>query len=1205
MFLPPCTDGQALAKAFEEACPFPGPCLPIALHQNINSSYCEQVYAQSTRLQGEQGGSQVEVSSVSLRMTGVPSLCPESDPLRQAGESATVFLGALLLPRRLAEVQSMVSMDNNDIPSSIQVLPRHVNCVPWVLHDMDNNSTPPIVLYGEILLAHEHNVLVLTNATTTALDNAGTWPADASLISLWPNGRVAQRGMQLGPSYSNVASLPTPALLSLAVLTNPAAEAVRLHLWVNGTFHTSIDFSGHGPGSLTNMHMCLANAHPEATVASQWHALDDAWYEHDAARLLGGEDLRSIRTYEEWQFAQLQWRSAEAQLWSQLPLPEAVSALVSWASMEGNDTETQNNNDTMEDPSSSVSLSLSLINVEANFTGLEFHCFLQPPRTMGGDTACLRILGGSHVLFLHSTFILHPPVSNSSRVPELWAEGTASLVYQSLVFVYNAAVSFVNCRFTVAAPPGASSASWSPGQGPGQSDFLPVFLRTAYDAKALRDGCRTLFQHDWRRAAPPVFDVSRQQQCVDFLSQKEDDDEAYLHHVSRAFHSGGFIVSCEACHFSESAGWRTAAILARGPVLLQHSTLAVEEGYRPEDTSPRRQSHSIVQVEEMYNWHTGFAAALLFPPDESVSPSQADNGNNGFDIGVFLQGWSLSGTQWSPHKARNLATSREQSRLFLYDCALHIPTRNHAIEEALPILLGPAWLQNVTLVESILPLEDQKYDEEGSVLGYVTGLQISSLAQRPRWPTATILHHDGISGAAGEYNETVSTVVTLEGVIANEALSSAMEATVSAMEAFTNGMASDRLRPLPVVWHIRCGMLLLPLPAASRTAVNSSGHLIWAAVSMTWSAPQAAIVALLDGNTSFHLGSATVSDVNERAPPPVLHDKVAKQAVNNELRSTLSHMESLAPLTLLAMPGVSASVQDVLFQNITCGAPAAMAASLSQSPEDSEPEAAPSGSGSESQVGHDSSNPPRSHVTFMRTAFLENTGGGLLVRQGGSTSQLHCRVRDAMFHRNTVAAKGGGLLLQLTSPLSQQGEQHHTALAVAIENSTFVQNTAVQNGGGLACEVVGGSSSGTETRWRLPLLHVFFWMVLLEGNVAEQEGGALYAAGSAIDTVMEAVTLEGNVATVKGGAAVATDGASLTMVQGLCRSNQALSTEGGCLVAYGAGVQAVLHSSSLSSNAAPTGGGIAAAEGATLHACREFRTGWWARPLWSRRTGSR
>ena len=1178
--LPTCSDGQAFVEALKEACPFPGPCSAIVLHSHNSSFGCEQVYPPPIAPQAQEAGRRlIEVSSVSLHVASMPSPFTESGSLEDLGGEAALVFGAQPLRRALPEVHSMISMDNNGTTTSIEVLPRHVHCVPWTTKV--HNNTAPMVMYGEVLLPHEQSILALSNATATALDTAGTWPVDSSLVSLWPNGRMAQRGMQFGPSYSNVAPLPTPVLLSLAVLTNPAAEAVRLHIWLNGTLHASIAFSGHGSDSLTNMHMCLANAHPEAPVASRWHALEDAWYEHDAARLLGGEDLRSIRTHEEWQFAQLPWRSAEAQLWSQLPLPETVSALVSWASMEGNETETQNDNDTIATFSSAF-VGLTLINVEANFTGLEFHCFLQPARALRGDTACLSILGGSHVLFQHSMFVLHPPVSNSSRGSESWDEGAGFLAYQSLVFVHNAAVSFVNCRFTMAAPAGASAVSWSSGQGPGRGDFLPVFLRTAYDAKALRAGCRTLYQHDWRRAAPPVFGVSRQQQCVDFLSQQKDhDDGPPLHHVSRAYPRGGFIVSCKACHFGIATRWRAAAILARGPVLLQHSTFAVgEEGYRPVGAVPPGQSRSIVQVEEMHNWNTGFAAALLFSPDESASHSQADPGNdsNDFNAGAFLQGWSLRDTQWFPQKARNLATSREHSRLFLHDCALQIPARNHAIEEALPILLGPAWLQNVTLVAAALPLEDQMVEEEGAVLGYVTGLQISSLMQRPRWATATILRgdDDGMPESAGKDNETVSTVVASEGVIANEEQSSVMESTVAAMEAFTSGMASDRQRPLPVVWHIRCGMVLLPLPAAARIAMNTSTHLTWETASMAWSAPQAALVALLDGNTSFHLDTATVRDANARAIPPVLHDKVAEQIVNSKLRSTLSHMESVAPLTLLAMPGVTASVQDVIFQNITCGSPAAMVVGLSQPSEASDPGA---------------SNSPRSHVTFTRTAFLDNADGGLLVRQESSTSQLHCRVSDTMFHRNTAAANGGGLLLQLTSPQSQQGAHSPTALAVAIENSTFVQNAAVQNGGGLACEVVGASPSGAGTQWHSAVLHISLSAVLLEGNVAEQEGGALYAAGYGVDIVMGAVTLEGNVATVTGGAIVATQGASLTMLQGLCRSNQALSTEGGCLVAYGAGVQASLSSSSLSSNAAPTGGGVAATEGATLHVMNSVLSG--------------
>ena len=281
--LSPCPDGQALLEALEDACPFPGPCSTISLQRATTSSDCE--YASTLDPQEHTSRQQVEVTSVSFRMHSVPpSLLSGSDSLGGSEGVAALPLSAQPLRRALPVVHSIVPLSNGN-KTSIPVLSRHVHCAPWT--SMDPNNTAPMVLYGEVLLPNEQSVLSLTNSTTTVLDTSGTWPVGSSLLSLWPNGRVAQRGTQLGPSYSNIAPLATPALLSLAVLVNPDAEAVRLHLWFNGTFHTSIAFSAQGPGYLTNMHTCLANAHPEATVTSQWHSHGNAFYEHDAARLLG------------------------------------------------------------------------------------------------------------------------------------------------------------------------------------------------------------------------------------------------------------------------------------------------------------------------------------------------------------------------------------------------------------------------------------------------------------------------------------------------------------------------------------------------------------------------------------------------------------------------------------------------------------------------------------------------------------------------------------------------------------------------------------------------------------------------------------------------------------------------------------------------------------------------------------------------------
>ena len=828
------------------------------------------------------------------------------------------------------------------------------------------------------------------------------------------------------------------------------------------------------------------------------------------------------------------------------------------------------------------------MNAEANFTGLVFHCFLQSSQAMGSDTACLRILAGSHVIFLQSTFIFHPPASNSSRGPAPQEKTEGPLTYQSLVFIYNAVVSFVDCRFKMAAPRGASPVAWSSSQEAEQDAALPVFVRTAYDAKALRSGCRTLYQHDWRRSAPPVFHASRQQQCVDFLSQQQDrKKDGGLHHMARAYHPSGFAVSCEGCHFGLPAGLSAAAILARGPLLLRHSTFAI--GDNASQPAGAAQTIREVRVEEMHNWNTGFGAALLFSPAEKVSSpltgSASDRANDsfGYDARISLQGWSLRDMQWFRNENQGRTPSNHQAGLLLYDCSLQVPHYNDTDEESFPILLGPAWLQNTTLVAAAPRKQNRSVEEEEvSLIGYFTGLQITSLTLTHSWKAGSTLHHDGMPGAVEGDNGAAGTVVTLEGVVASEALSSTMASTLSAMEDLVRGMTYDRLRLPPVVWPMRCGMLLLPLPApAVGASQNASKNSTWRVVSMTWSIPQAALLVLLDEDTSFRLVSATLQAVDTPGLGPVLHNNIVKKINRQGLHSALSQIESLAPLTLIAFQGPSASMQDVLFRNITSGTPAAMV--LSVSPQEAVPEPAPGGSESGLEDGSDGVNTSIFNVTFTRTVFRDNVDSGLLIRQESSSSLLHCRVKDSMFHRNSAAASGGGLLLQVKHPQVQKDMHSHATLAVAIENSTLVQNSAVQNGGGMACEVVGVPPDNAGATGLPPLLRVSLSTVFLEGNVAEQEGGALYAAGVGVDVVITNATLEDNVATVKGGAIAATQGASLTMMQGYCRSNQVLSTEGGCLVAYGAEVQVALYSTALSSNAAPTGGGIATTEGATLH----------------------
>ena len=1152
--IPPCSNGTELLAALKAACPPGDICSSIAF---ASSGSCSNDYRPVALPQQHQHATLVTVTSVSLRMYSEPPSPPHP------GSSAALFLGTRPLQQPLPDVYSMLSTPNTSAVDTL-LLPRQIHCLPWV--SVEDNHSVPMMFYGEVLLPHQQSILSLTNATTTILDTTGAWPAGASLVSLWPNGRIAQRGTQLGPSYSNVAPLPTPALLSLAALIDVATKAIRLHVWVNGTFHTSISFSSLGPGVLDNMHLCISNAHSEEPLISSWHLLEDAFYEHDAARLLGGDDLQPTRTLMESPFLRLPWRSAEAQLWSQLALPETVVTLLSWASSEADDLK-HDERGSLVGPSSSMGL--TLINVEANFTGLVFHCFLQPAWAMRSDAACLTILTGSHVLFQHSTFVLHPSASNNSTESSQRDGPQGPVGYQSLIFIHNAAVSFVDCRFSVAQPLEVSPAAWSSSQGPRHNTSLPVFLRTAYDAKALRAGCRSMYQHDWRRAAPPVFQGSRQQQCLDFLShqQEEDGKEEALHHNSRAYRPSEFVVSLEACQFATPAGWSAATILARGPLLLRRTTFIMKEEMRhPRDstTSSVVQNGSMVRLEEMHNWNTGFGAVLMLGPVDRVSPELAENtqsnGSNsdGYVAGTFLQGWSLRDVLWVQDKDKSVEKScvvSEKARFFLHDCTLQVPDYKNG--EASPILLGPAWLQNVTLLAASPQEKNQSLGEEALMIGYLTGVQISSITTKK----------NGMPDPAVKENATVGTVVKFEGVIANEPLSSAMSSTVAAMEGLMSGMASDRLRQLPVMWHIRCGMLLLTLPA------RYSRHWEWEVASLAWSVSQASLLSLADESTSFSLAMATVRDATIPAPPPWLHDRIFVQMGDTSSKSPWSRLPSLAPLTLLAYPGGSTSMQDVLFHNTACGTAAALVMGLS--PKQEEANLAPG----YPSLGNDGLNASVSRLQVARAFFFNSTGGGVRIGQESSASWLRCHIADTIFQGNSVLGSGGGLLLHLM----HQHEVHHpahTALSVVIENSTFLENHAVRNGGGLAIEIV---EAQLQAPGQSPFLQMSLSTVLLQGNSAEQEGGALYAAGPGVHVALDATVVERNLAIVKGGAVTATQGASLALHRGYCRSNQALSSEGGCMMAYGMHVQASVDTSLFSFNAAPTGGGVAVTDGATLY----------------------
>ena len=980
VLLRPCPSTDAIFDALESACPYPGPCFPILLNGSADAASCPEEQPPAL-LPPAQQTRQLEITSVTFSMHAKQPLPtpPRPDPWTETTCAACLIVGSQPLQRALPIVRPMVSISNLSALET-QVLPRHVHCVP--LSAANATESAAMVMYGEVLLPHEQSVLSFTNRTTAVLDTFGLWPVGASLVSMWPSGRISHRGKQLGPSFSKFSPMSTPVLLSLALITNPIAESLRISIWVHGMYHATIQFSGLGPGYLFNTHICLANTHPNDVAVSQWHSLEDAVYEHSAARLLGGDDLLPIRTERETQFVKLPWRDAEARLWSQLSLPEAVAASLS--QIERRDSDTWK--------TLPGSMGLTLKNVEANFTGLVFHCYLRQPSpwARGKGTACLSIAAGSHILFLNSTFILHPPRQNSTAFgPEGGPQ--LPLPYHSLVFVYNAVVSFVNCRFIVATAQG-DAATWSHWtQHPA---FVPVFLRSAYNNKLQRTDCHSLYRHEWWRNAPPVLGLSRQQQCIDFLSQEQNETEhPRLHHISRAFPRHSFVISCEACHFHAPEGWMGAAILARGPFLLRRSSLGFT------NTSSGGRGVGMVQVEKMHNWNTGFGAVLLSatPAKDPVTlqPGDTNTANLYNNTAALFQGWSLNGVRWS--QEGNFTTSSLGSRLFLHDCALQVPVFNEEMNRPSSIVIGPASLWNITLLP-LLPGNES--GDTFPMLGYLTGIQMSSLELRAV-PTPC---GEWVPGSR-ENNGSTCIILRLKGVVANEGLLSAMISFVSFMDLIIGGMASDKTRPLPVRWDIDSGILLLPVPDSVRQLMlpDSPIHLTWEVASLTWSARQASLLAILDEDSGFRLTTSSVRDSDKQVMPPALREEVAAELAHTFGHLSWSHVGLIAPLTMLVFPGSCATLNDVTFRDTTSSTPAIMILGLSQEWKEATRKTTRTNPSSGLHA-------LAATVTLSRTYFLDNTYGGLVVRQESSSLRLICLVQDAVFLRNMVATSGGGAL---------------------------------------------------------------------------------------------------------------------------------------------------------------------------------------------------
>ncbi|MHB8646798.1 MAG: hypothetical protein ACYDAR_13490 [Thermomicrobiales bacterium] len=182
-------------------------------------------------------------------------------------------------------------------------------------------------------------------------------------------------------------------------------------------------------------------------------------------------------------------------------------------------------------------------------------------------------------------------------------------------------------------------------------------------------------------------------------------------------------------------------------------------------------------------------------------------------------------------------------------------------------------------------------------------------------------------------------------------------------------------------------------------------------------------------------------------------------------------------------------------------------------------------------------------------ANSESCGGGIFSR---GTLMVTDSVLSANAVRGSIAS-GGGLYV-LSGPQT------------TLTNTTFINNTAVYNGGGIESN----SSGGT-----LTITHCTFLnnIALDTGNIGSSGGGALLTINST--TILNS-TFSGNAARV--GGAITNLGGALTVLNSTFASNTARTTFGGGIADF-ATSSAIVNSTFTNNSAAVQGGGVYASGG--------------------------
>ena len=213
-------------------------------------------------------------------------------------------------------------------------------------------------------------------------------------------------------------------------------------------------------------------------------------------------------------------------------------------------------------------------------------------------------------------------------------------------------------------------------------------------------------------------------------------------------------------------------------------------------------------------------------------------------------------------------------------------------------------------------------------------------------------------------------------------------------------------------------------------------------------------------------------------------------------------------------------------------------------------------------------------ITVVKSLFVGNSsgdsGGGLFARTANATAIIV--VDGTTFLDNGSSQSGGGLVLRhdghgvmalKNSIFSGNGAKSGGALdsgagKLAIDRSSFFQNSANSGGGGALSESITDSIKITASRF--------------EGNTSATRGGAL-ALGGAHAVSIATSFFNGNDSGTRGGA-IHADGGVILTVKSSTFSGNAATTDGGAIAIADPGTSLLLASSSISRNTAVSGGGV-------------------------------